>query len=175
MAERTLDIQPRRRPKVAGFDAKPPGDGADVRADVAPIIDPAPAAKRPKAQVKKAVQRKKSHKTTPRPTLRSGARRRVHVTIGRQVADGVRARCADDDMTNTELFIEAFGAVGSSMTGPSAPVGPFAPRRRSGGREAWCVYLAPDEIAFVDAEATRLGFASRSAFFDAVLAAHLTP
>ena len=105
-------------------------------------------------------------------------RKRVHVTVDRGVADAVSERVRALGVTNTQVLIEAYEAVGSKVRGraPDATA-VFAPRRTPGGergsRAGVYFYLSGSELDHLSKEATRLGFDSRSAHFDAILAKHL--
>jgi hypothetical protein len=105
-------------------------------------------------------------------------RKRVHVTVDRRVADAVRERVRASGVSNTQILIEAYEAVGAkvraSTDNPSTVFGPRrSPASGGSGRTGLYFYVSEAELGHLETEAERLGFESRSAHFDAILAKHL--
>ncbi|MDH3498801.1 MAG: hypothetical protein OEM97_01645 [Acidimicrobiia bacterium] len=169
MGERKLGVKPPRRPDVSGFEAP-----SQAPVPASPSKVPQRAATDAQADQSARTRTTKRQPASRRsgPT-RSKARRRVHVTLAREVAAALRTRVETGRTTNTQVFIDAHSAAASTVSPVAAAPGLFEARRTPEGREGVYFYLALAELDHLAGEAEAGGFESRSAYFDALLRAHL--
>ncbi len=156
MSGRDLGLQPKR--KVDGFKAKP------ARRKSAPVD--------PTAEAVVVSAAKPAPKRSSRRRARTSTRRRVHTSIRLTTAEALHERVESENGTNTSVLIEALVAH-PELEHAVVELAGFEPRSVGERRTTVTFYLGALEIDRLDALADANGYATRSAYVDAVLHEHL--
>ena len=157
MSGRDLGLQPKR--KVDGFKAKPArrkSAPVDPHAEAVVVSESKPAPRR----------------SNRRRTRRASTRRRVHTSIRLTTAEALHDRVESEHGTNTSVLIEALVAH-PELEADVVELAGFEPRNVGERRTTVTFYLGAAEIDRLDALADANGYATRSAYVDAVLHEHL--
>ncbi|MDH3755308.1 MAG: hypothetical protein OEU32_15675 [Acidimicrobiia bacterium] len=190
MSDRKLDVpKPKRTRDVTGFGTpSPPAEpttsakAKKERAAPSSSSSPRTTAAKPKAKptgAKAAPTDAKRSRSSGR--VADDQMVRIHATVSPAVADALRRRVDLTGDTHTEVLAEAFVSRGSELSaGDSAERAKyedagFRPKRpkRVRGRMTATFYVSVKARSTLDRAATAAGFASRSAFIDALLRAEL--
>ena len=161
MTDRTIAARPPTRP-TAQTTASAPSKSSPSRKKTA-VSSQQPEPPKPSAPKyrESRVERDRQHR-----------RRRVHATVRREVAAGLRRQVTEGSVSNTSVLIAALEADRNILAAKKA-TSPFAERSKGDGREGIYFYFGRTEIQHIDSLSKGAGFETRSAFIDAVLERHL--